>query len=300
MQRRAFVLGTAGLLCAASTRADEKRPVFKLGFSLYGMKSLPIAEGIAACAEIGFECTELPVMHDWPADSALLTDKDVEAIREASAKHKLPILALMENLKLAADDAQHAKNLARLERAAAIARRLSSDAPPVIETILGGSPQQRDASRDAMADRLRDWVRIAESAKVPLAIKAHVNNAAHLPEHLLWLLERAPSDYLRVAYDYSHYQLRGLELEASYTALAKHVAFIHVKDATGEPGKFQFLLPGEGSTDYRKYFALLTKLDYRGPVIVEVSGQIHGRAGYDPLLAARACHKALDAARSAR
>src|SRR5687767_6523358 len=128
MQRRAFLLGTAGLLSLATARADEKRPVFKLGFSLYGMKSLPIAEGIAACAEIGFECTELPVMHDWPADSALLTDKDVDAIRDASAKHRLPILALMENLKLAADDAQHAKNLARLERAAAIARRLSPEA----------------------------------------------------------------------------------------------------------------------------------------------------------------------------
>ena len=41
-----------------------------LGFSLYGMKSLSIDAALAAVSEIGYDCIELPVMKEWPADSA--------------------------------------------------------------------------------------------------------------------------------------------------------------------------------------------------------------------------------------
>jgi len=68
-------------------------------------------------------------------------------------------------------------------------------------------------------------------------------------------------------------------MKASLNALLPRTRFIHVKDSAGEPQKFQFLLPGEGRTDYGKLFSLLKQWGYSGPVCVEVSGQIFNKAG---------------------
>jgi sugar phosphate isomerase/epimerase len=44
----------------------------------------------------------------------------------------------------------------------------------------------------------------------------------------------------------------------------------------------RYLLVGEsGKIDYARYFRLLDELDYHGPIIVEVSSQIHSKPGYD-------------------
>jgi hypothetical protein len=196
LPRRHFVLASMSLLTASYAQAEPKaRPAFPLGFSLYGMKSLSVADGIAACAKIGYECTELPLLPDWPGDSAKLTDADLRTIRDASEQHKLPILALMENLSLLAADEAHRVNLARLQRATEIARVLSLEKPPLIETILGSKLPWGEA-KDAMRARLREWAAIAEKAHVPLCIKAHISNTVRTPEQLAWLLDEVKSDYL--------------------------------------------------------------------------------------------------------
>ncbi len=76
-------------------------------------------------------------------------------------------------------------------------------------------------------------------------------------------------------------------MEESMKLLLPRTKFIHVKDSQGDPSKFQFLLPGEGRTDYLKYFRFLRTFGYSGPVCVEVSGQVFNKPNYDPLLAAK-------------
>ena len=115
-----------------------------------------------------------------------------------------------------------------------------------------------------------------------LAVKAHVSNATQRPEQLLWLLKQVASPWLAGAYDYSHFQLQGLKLADTLAALLPHTAFIHVKDTEHARGKRGFLLPGEGSIDYAEYFRLLARSDYRGDVVVEVSGQVFGQARLRP------------------
>jgi len=85
-------------------------------------------------------------------------------------------------------------------------------------------------------------------------------------------------------------------LESSLDTLLPHTVFIHVKDAEGDAAKFQFLLPAERENHYAEYFKLLAKKKYRGDVVVEVSGQIHSRPGYDPVDAAKKCYEPLAAA----
>jgi inosose dehydratase len=121
-------------------------------------------------------------------------------------------------------------------------------------------------------------------------------SAVQNPERILWLLRAADSPWIKLAYDFSHFQLQSLALDDTLTAMLPQTRFIHVKDGrmTAE-GKVEFLLPGEGATDYGAYFQKLHALGYRGDVVVEVSAMVFKQPGYDPRAAAQKSYAALAA-----
>ncbi len=289
------------LQCASNARGADQAPrTIGLGFSLYGMKSLAPSDALQVLAEIGFDCTELPIMPGWPADSAALAADARRALRGELARRGVRLTALMENLPLAAGAAQHRQHLDRLKRAAELARDLAPEQPaaglptrPLIETILGGKAGEFEAVKQRLAERLLEWAKVAAQAEVVIAIKAHVSNAVQQPKQLLWLLEQVTSPWLQVAYDYSHFELQGLSLQETTAALLPKSAFIHVKDTQHAEGKRGFLLPGEGTTDYVELLKRIGQSTYRGDVVVEISSQISNRPGYDGLAAASKCYNHL-------
>lgn len=296
--RQAIAAGVA--LSASGTRGDEPRLVLRhmtLGFSLYGMKSLAVPKALKACREIGYDCFELPVMADWPADAASLTAVSKVELKKQIQDSGLRLSALMENLPLLADDAKHRENLERLKLAGELAHELTPDRPPIIETVLGSRPDQWPQVKEQMAKRLEAWAAIVEKTKVVLAIKPHVSGALHRPDDAVWLARRVASEQLKLVFDYSHFQLQGLELQHCLRPMLPQTAFVHVKDAAGEPGKVRFLLPGQGTTDYVVYLRELAIGRYAGDVVVEVSSQISSRPDYDPIAAAKSSFSVLDSAR---
>jgi sugar phosphate isomerase/epimerase len=301
ISRRSFLSATIAGAIASAARgavagADAKRTI-GLGFSLYGMKTLALAEAIDACADLGYDCVELPVMPDWPSDSAKLSADSRRELAARLADKKLRLSALMENLPALGDDAQFAEHQERLKRACELARELKQgEHVPVVETILGGKAGEFDVVKERLVERVREMAKVAAAADVTLAVKAHVSNAIQRPEQLQWLLSQAASPYLKAAYDYSHFQLQELKLPETLDQLLPRTVFIHVKDTEHASGKRGFLLPGEGTIDYTEYFRLLVASKYRGDVVVEVSGQVFGKPGYDPLAAARKCYNHLAAA----
>ncbi|WP_425618716.1 sugar phosphate isomerase/epimerase family protein [Anatilimnocola sp. NA78] len=275
----------------AAVPPSRREPL--LGFSLYGMKSLPLGEALQQCATIGYQCVELPVLADWPADTATFSSAAKADFRASLKKHSLRLSAIMDNLPIVGDDTKHRSNLQRLQQAAELSHELVADDPPLVETVLGGKPAQWDEVKQQLVDRLGDWSTVMAKAEVKLAIKAHISNAIQRPEQLLWVIDQVKSPWLTAAYDYSHFELQKLPLDETIQTLKKHMTFAHVKDTQGEPGKFQFLLPGEGKTDYKRLFSSLVQADYQGDIVVEVSGQIHSKPGYDPIATAKKCFAAL-------
>ena len=289
--RRQFLATAALAACSLPAAAPARR--VGLGFSLYGMKTLPVADALRVCAEAGFHDVEFALNPDFPTEPKLLSPAQRQELRAQLGALGLRLAALMDNLSLTADDRAHAANLERIKAAAELAHALAPDAPPVLETVMGGRPAEWDKVKAQMATRLADWGRAAAAAKLTLCIKPHVGSAAHLPEHGLWLLDQVKNPAVKLAYDFSHYQLRGLNLGKTLDALLPHTAFIHVKDALGDAAKFQFALPGEGTIDYADYFRRLKAANWSGSVCVEVSGQVFSQPGYDPIAAAKKCHAAL-------
>lgn len=299
LPRRQFLRATALAALAASHRGAahaEARAPFGLGFSLYGMKSLPLPDALKTCAEIGYDNVELCLLAGYPTEPKLLGATERKSLREQLSAHRLRVSGLMENFSLLADDAKQAQQLERIKIAAQLAHDLVPETPPLLETVLGGKPAEWEQVKEKMAESLRAWADAAAAAKIVVAIKAHVSSAVQNPERLLWLLRAAESPAIRAAYDFSHFQAQGLALEETLAALLPQTRFIHVKDVRGTPNdKVEFLLPGEGTIDYGAYFKKLTALGYRGDVVVEVSGMIFNKPGYEPVGAARKSFAALTA-----
>lgn len=297
MSTRRHFLNTALGFVALPHLAQAAAPGgLSLGFSLYGMKTLPLNEALKTCAEIGYSNVELALNAGFLTEPKVFTKAArAEAVAQLKAL-KLDLPCLMVNISLTADDKAHALALQSIAEAADLARDMNPATPPIIETVCGGKPATWEQQKAGMAERLQSWAETAEKAKTTIAIKAHVGSAVNSPERLLWLLEQVKSPAIQITYDYSHFELQGIDMEESMKLLLPRTKFIHVKDATGDPAKFQFLLPGEGRTDYVKYFTALKQHGYQGPVVVEVSGQIFNKPGYDPIAAAKKCHSTLAAA----
>ena len=70
-----------------------------------------------------------------------------------------------------------------------------------------------------------------------------------------------------------------------------------MKDTVKKGAGTEFKLPGEaGTIDYVTLLKELAKGGYSGDISCEVSGMVSGKAGYEPIAAARTCYKNLSAA----
>jgi sugar phosphate isomerase/epimerase len=103
--RRGWMLAAAGLV-ATSAVAQPKLAKIRFGFSLYGMKTLPLKEAILACAKIGYDGVELALMPGFPAEPKLLKAADRQEIRKLLSDHRLDLQGLMLNINEPADAAQ--------------------------------------------------------------------------------------------------------------------------------------------------------------------------------------------------
>lgn len=280
----------AGLFISGSAKAAA--PVrIPFAFSLYGMKTLPVAQGLKVCADIGYSGVELACMKDWPCDAAVLTPADRKKLRAQLDECALELPCLMENLGLAVPEVQHAANLERLKLIGELAHDLSAEGEPtpIVETVLGGKPDQWDNLKPRMVDALGDWERVARQTRTVIAIKAHASGALHRPDDALWLVRQIDSPWIKLVYDYSHFERQGLPLKETLTRMLPETVFVHIKDNITTNGKTEFVLPGDGATDYGEYLQLLRDGGYRGAVCVEVSAQVSGKPGYNPVIAAEQC-----------
>jgi inosose dehydratase len=287
------------LLAAAPTAFLEhlskgRPPVVSLGFSLYGMKGVPLSSAIDTCAAVGYENVELCLMPGWSEPDRLSQEARRRLSRQLQAA-ELEVSAFMEDIYPLDRDMPRQVGLDRVRKAAGLGHDLSR-ATPLIETALGGKPPDWESSKHQMAERLGEWAAESAAAGALLCVKAHVGGAVSTPENLLWLYHQVNLPSLKLTYDYSHFQVAGFPLESTLLAILPYCAFIHVKDATGDAAHPKFLLAGDGSVDYAAYFRLLKDGGYAGPVVAEVSMQLQNAASYDPVYAARHCYSCLSSA----
>ena len=271
---------------AGGALARAQSAPYELGFSLYGMRTLPWRDGLAHVARIGYKTTELCLRPGWNTEAKLLTKADHVEIRKRVGDLGLELPSVMENLGLGRPNGLQ-PNLERLKAASEICYACSPGKPALIETTVGGRPNTWDDVKNAMAEELAAWAKTLEGLKTTLTIKAHSKTALNSPDKLLWLEAQAKSPWVKCVYDYSHFAAFGLDLQKTIAEVAPHAAFVHIKDTIGRAPDHYFVLPGDGPVDFKLYLKSLNAAGYRGPIVVEVSVDVFGKPDYDPVAAAQ-------------
>ncbi len=268
------------LLAAAMAAAKPK--AIRLEIGNYGMQSLGVEEAIGHIRRIGYDGAELCLMPGWPSEAKALSGADRRKLRGLG----FPIPTMIEAFNLMASDEAHKATLDRIRAAAALAYDLNPKDPPLLQSVLGGKAGDWPKIREQMASRLADWGRVAAECKIKLAVKAHAMNAVDTPGKLLQLLDQVNNPAVTAIYDYGHFQLRDLSIEESMDEMIGRSIFLTVKDSKSVDGKPEFLLPGEGTIDYTRYFRKVKAVGWKGWVLVEISAQVFRKPGYDPIRAA--------------
>lgn len=269
-----------------------------LGYSTWGMPTVPIDVAVAHIAGLGFDGLELTVIPRWLTELSTLDATERQRIRRLYQEARLQIPAIAGHTSLLADDPeQHAADLKRLHGAADLCADLAIDGHvPALNTTVGGASEDWDHVRGILVDRVGALAAYTGERGVTLAVEPHVNTALDRPERVVWLIEQVNSPFARVNFDISHFNVIGLPIEETVPVLAPLAAHTHVKDERGIAPRHEFLIPGEGDFDYVRYLKAMAAAGYDGCITVEVSIMVQRRPDYDPLAAASRSYDVLSKA----
>jgi len=287
--RRTFLKQAAAGLVAALPLAGKGQNTIGLGLGNYGFKSYRTVDAIKFIASVGYDSVELTMMPGWPTEPVKVSPEDRKKIKAALAEYGQALPSLLETIPVLGD---HKENLERIRRGIQFGHDVNAGVggvSPVLQTHIGGASKDWEAKKSLVADRLKDWAEVGRSMKMPVSIKGHNLNLNDTSEKTAWLMKQVNSPWLRVIYDYSHYQAGGEDMDKSMDILLPYTNMISIKDGknyTDKPG-YERLLPGDGTIDYVAYYRHLLKAGWSGHTVVEISAQLQAKPGYDPVYAAK-------------
>ncbi len=270
----------------------------KLGYSTWGMPTVEMDEAVPHLASLGYDGIEITVIPGYSTELSTLDAEARRRIRGLFLKHGVEMPAIAGHTSLLDPDTrQHAANMKRLRDTVELAADLTMGSlVPCLDTTPGGRPEDWPDVRDRLVNEVGGLVDFGARHGVVIAMEPHVGCSLCDVERTLWLLGQIDSDYLKLNYDISHFDVAGVPTAESVAALAPHTIHTHVKDQRGTVPDFEFLIPGEGDFDYVEYLDAMKAAGYDDYITVEVSMMVQQREEYDPLDAAGLAYRTLDAA----
>jgi inosose dehydratase len=270
----------------------------KLGYSTWGMPTVPAEVAIRLIGELGFDGIELTVIPNYTTELSTLDAAERKRIAGLLREYRLALPAIAAHSSLLESDPEaHARNMARLKGAIDLAVEWAQgDQLAVIDTTTGGKPENWERDKARLVERTTELVDYAASRGVTIAMEPHIGAIIETPDRVLELLELVNSPYLKVNFDISHFDIIGLSIEETVATLAPVSAHTHVRDQRGRYPDYEFLIPGEGNFDYVAYLKAMQAHGYTGFITAEVSMMVQRRPNYDPLAAATLTYQTLDRA----
>lgn len=269
----------------------------RLCYATWSMPKLPIDEILANLSRMGYDGVELTVIPGWSTELDSLDAAERRRIRRLLDDYDLELPAIAGHRSLLSRGDERAEDWRRLKGAVDLAAEWAgAEGPPALDTTAGGKSGEWETVRDLLVDRVGELCDYAATRGVVLALEPHVNQALETPDRVLWVIEQVRRPNLKLTFDISHFNILGISIEDSVSALGPHSAFTHVKDERGIVPSYEFLIPGEGEFDYARYLRAMHSIGYVGHVGIEISLMVQRRPDYEAIAAAEQSYRVLSGA----
>ncbi len=270
----------------------------KLGYSTWGMPTVPIDTAVSHIAGLGYDGLELTIIPRFTTELSTLDAAQRKRIASLLKEHDLALPAIAAHSSLLETDPdRHAQNMWRLKGGVDLAIELAQgDEPPAVNTTPGGKPEEWNTRKELLVERVGKLIDYSASRGIIIAMEPHVGAIIDTPTKILELLAIINSPYLKVNFDISHFDIVGMSTEETVAALAAVSIHTHVKDQHGTAPNYEFLIPGEGQFDYVEYLKQMQAHGYDGFITAEISFMVQAREDYDPLAAASLSYETLSRA----
>lgn len=266
-----------------------------LAFSTWGMQKTPIDVAVAHCAALGYDGLELTVIPRWPTDAATMDAAERRRIRRLYDDNHIDLCGLSGNTPLLKGNAaERAANVETFTTYLDLAAELQKPGERLsVSTTSAGEPGSWEEAKHEVAELFGKAAAYAESVGVIVGAEPHVSNALHTPEQAIWLVEQVNSPAFGIHFDISHFNVQGMDMEATVAQLVPYTVHTHVKDERGIAPNHEFLIPGEGDMDYVGYLKAMDRAGWQEYITVEISLMVQARPDFDALAAATQSYRVL-------
>ncbi|MGC9349745.1 MAG: sugar phosphate isomerase/epimerase family protein [Anaerolineae bacterium] len=272
----------------------------RISYCTWSMMKVDIGDAIPAVADIGYHAIELAVRSGWPTALETLDTEERQRIVKLLGDHNLILSAVAGHTSMCEDDpVKNAANMQQLRDAIDLAAELSTanpaqqGEPAIMASLIGGREDEWDQKKELIAERVHALGEYAAIRDVILAVEPHSGTAFDLPGKALWLMEQVNHPAVRLNFDISHFDIRGIGIDACVPAIVPWSVHTHVKDQRGLYPNHEFLTPGSGPFDFVHYLTAMHEAGYTGFVGMEVSVMVQRKDGYDPFVDAALGYYAL-------
>lgn len=270
----------------------------QLGYSTWGMPTVPIDTSLQHIAGLGFDAVEITVLPHFTTGLPKLDSAERKRIAGLLKQHKLALSAVGSYMDFMEQDPEKfAQTLAYVKGAVDLAVEWAQDGrTPVVITGFGGKPGDLATQQAQLVERLNTLGEYAQARGVTVAVEHHVGAAVETPDQTVGIMQQVVSPAIRVNFDISHFNVVGIPIEESVAKLMPYTAHTHVKDESGRYPDYQYLIPGEGEFNYVRYLKAMAAHGYDGFVSTEISVMVQRRPNYDPLATATRSYEVLSKA----
>ncbi|WP_025761536.1 sugar phosphate isomerase/epimerase family protein [Dyadobacter tibetensis] len=283
--------------------------MLKLGFNSAILAGFGLEHVLQFAGNHGFSCVEVMC---WPAENTdtrryagvshidvnALNNKRMAEIRFALNETKVGISALGYYPNIM--DPDPVRSEFYLEHLKSVIRAAAKLKVPVVTTFIGRDPSKNiQENLKTFADVWPGIVKVAEEENIKLAIEncpmfftndewPGGKNLAISPAVWDRMFEIIPSPIFGLNYDPSHMIWQMMDEIKPIYNYKNRLHHIHLKDARiykdqldrvgilANPLEYHSpKLPGMGDVDWRAFFAALTDVRYRGPVVIEVEDKAY-------------------------